>query len=285
MLRRHGRSSAALQTALNRLDDVPTGLIFDLLDGLLKELGAKVVPADTMISFYVERALEALDGRRDVEPIQIAQREYAYLPLLRFSNRRLKVYDLMAADPAFYQSILRDVFRGKSEASKDPDPEARGRAELSYTLLTSFDRLPGGDGGEVDEAVLRWWIDEARRIGAETDRTEITESFVGRILAHAPADQDGGWPHRAVRDEIERLSSQDVERAIQIERFNMRGVHGRAVFEGGDQERDLAAQNYRNADLAAAWPRTAALMRAIARNWDEDAKRADLEAAQRKLRS
>ena len=65
----------------------------------------------------------------------------------------------------------------------------------------------------------------------------------------------------------------------------MRGVHGRAVFEGGDQERDLATQNYRSAELAAAWPRTSALMRAIAKGWEQDAKRADLDAAQRKLRS
>ena len=47
-----------------------------------------------------------------------------------------------------------------------------------------------------------------------------------------------------VRDEIERLSSSDAERAIQIERFNMRGVHSRGIYQGGDEERDFAKTAY-----------------------------------------
>jgi hypothetical protein len=132
---------------------------------------------------------------------------------------------------------------------------------------------------------LSGWIDEVRRLGAETDRVEVTDSDVGRTVAHAPNDSDGGWPHRVVRDEIERLASDDVERAIVIERYNMRGVHGRAIYEGGDQERALAEQYQRCAELDAAWPRTSNLMRAIADGWLRDAGRADVEAAQRKLRS
>ncbi|MGA9215208.1 MAG: hypothetical protein WBF22_15535 [Methylocella sp.] len=65
----------------------------------------------------------------------------------------------------------------------------------------------------------------------------------------------------------------------------MRGVHAKQVFEGGDQERALAEESGRNACLATAWPRTSALLSAIARGWERDAEREDIEAAQRKLRS
>ena len=128
-------------------------------------------------------------------------------------------------------------------------------------------------------------MDEVRRLGAETDRALITDNYIGKGLAHAPTDPDGAWPHGVVRDEIERLASDKIERAIQLERFNMRGMYSRGPYEGGDQERELAKTNYQAAVLSSAWPRTAALLQAIAKMWDEEAKRADLEAAQRRLRS
>ena len=81
------------------------------------------------------------------------------------------------------------------------------------------------------------------------------------------------------------MASDDVESDMHVERFNMRGVHGRQLFEGGDQERQLALDNKDNAVLAAAWPRTSSMLQAIAMSWKEDSERQDLDAAQRKLRS
>jgi hypothetical protein len=65
----------------------------------------------------------------------------------------------------------------------------------------------------------------------------------------------------------------------------MRGVHGRGVYEGGDQERDLAEMYRRAASQAVAWPRTAALLQAIVTTWEAQAKYVDTEAAQRRMRS
>ena len=81
------------------------------------------------------------------------------------------------------------------------------------------------------------------------------------------------------------IQSEELENGLQVERFNMRGVHGKQIFEGGEQERALADENARWANIAAAWPRTSALLRAIANTWRLDAEREDTEAAQRKLRS
>jgi hypothetical protein len=64
----------------------------------------------------------------------------------------------------------------------------------------------------------------------------------------------------------------------------MRGVHSRGVYEGGDQERDLAKISYDAAAVAAPWLRTTALLRAIGKMWDEEGKRADLDAAQKRLK-
>lgn len=285
MFLRYGRAVEAIQSSLDRLADIPTELAFRMLDGVIPQLNARAAQADTMTTFYVEKLLEALDGRVDVSDEQLAAREFSLLPLLEHSGRQLRIYRLMAADPKFYHSVLRNVFLGKSEEKREVDAQTQATARLSYSLLSHFSLLPGQTGTGIDAAALTRWIDEVRRLGAETDRAQITDNYVGHVLAHAPADPDGAWPHQVVRDEIERLASKDVERANRIERFNMRGVHGRGIYQGGDEERDFAKAAYEAAQTASAWPRTAGLLRAIGKMWEEDAARADVDAAHRLLKS
>jgi hypothetical protein len=285
MLLRYGRAVEAIQSSLDRLPDVPTKLALRMLDGVIPQLNAKAAKLDTMTAFYIEQILQALDERSDVSDVDVAVREFKFLPLLEYGRRNLRLYHLMATDPAFFHLMIQNVYLGKSEENREIDAATQEKARLSYSLLSHFSLLPGRRDDGIDAAALTAWIDEIRRLGAETDREEITDMHVGRVLAHAPRDPDGCWPHGIVRDEIERLSSDEVERAIQIERFNMRGVHGRGLFEGGDEERAFAKANYAAADVSAPWPRTSALLRAIGKMWDEHARHADLEAAQRRLKS
>jgi hypothetical protein len=180
---------------------------------------------------------------------------------------------------------LCDVFKAEHEVVVDIDEAGRRRAQLGYSLLTHFSQLPGLTPDGLDQEALASWIDDVRRLGKETDRAAVTDNFIGRLLAHAPTDPDGGWPLRAIRDQIERLQSEELEHGLQLERYNMRGVHRKQLFEGGDQERVLAEDNARSANIAAAWLRTSALLSTIAKGWERDAQREDIEAAQRKLRS
>ena len=72
MFLRFGRAVEAIQSSLNRINEVPTELLFRMLDGVIPELNSKAVPVDTMTSYYIENALEALDGRVDASKEQIA---------------------------------------------------------------------------------------------------------------------------------------------------------------------------------------------------------------------
>jgi hypothetical protein len=287
MFLRYGRAVEAIQSSLNRIKEVPTELLFRMLDRVIPELNSKATPVDTMTSYYIEKALEALDGRSDVSDEQIASREYSFLPVLKFSERFLCIHRLMAHNPAFYHQILRDVFKGanEDEPPDELDDRAKARWQLSYSLLRHFSDIPGQTPAGMDAEALRSWIDQVRELGRDTDRIAVTESNIGRLLAHSLPDVDGAWPHRCVRDEIERLQLVEFERGIQVERYNMRGVYGKEMFEGGDQERVLAGEYRQYAETAAAWPRTSALLMAIARGWEHAAAREDVEAAQRKLRS
>jgi len=285
MLLRYGRAQEAIQSSLQRMSEVPSKLILRMLSGVIAQINEKAATPSAMTSFYVEEALKSLDQRPDVTENEIAAFEYKLFPLLEHGNRSLRIYNVLANDPALFHSFLRNVYLRKNEEKGEISAQAEANARLSYSLLSHFSMLPGQVEHEIDGQVLTAWVDEVRRLGVETDRADITDVYVGRVLAHAPPDPDGAWPHHAVRAQIERLASDEIERAIQVERFNMRGVFSRGIYDGGAQERDLAAANYTAAKVAESWPRTAAMLRSIGGMWTEEGKRADLDAAQRRLRS
>jgi NAD(P)-dependent dehydrogenase (short-subunit alcohol dehydrogenase family) len=106
-----------------------------------------------------------------------------------------------------------------------------------------------------------------------------------RMIPKSEVGADDIWPPEPVRNQIERLASSEIERAIQMERFNMRAAHFRGLYEGGTDERNFAKMNYDGAVIVARWPRTAALLRSIGDMWEAEVKRADIEAAQRRLKS
>jgi hypothetical protein len=56
------------------------------------------------------------------------------------------------------------------------------------------------------------------------------------------------------------------------------------MFEGGRQERGLAAQARESAQASQQWPRTAAMLMTISAMWDHQADRADQEAEKDKIR-
>jgi alpha/beta superfamily hydrolase len=123
------------------------------------------------------------------------------------------------------------------------------------------------------------------RLAAEADRAQITDQYIGHVLAYAPNDSaDKAWPHRAIRDLIELLASDDLEIGIRTERFNMRGVWKKEIFEGGKQERELATQALTWAKASLAHPRTSAMLRNIAEMWESSAEEADIRARQDQMK-
>jgi hypothetical protein len=159
------------------------------------------------------------------------------------------------------------------------------RAQFGYQLLSSFHRVPGRDGSDVSFPKLAAWTKEVRRLAAEADRAQIADQYIGHVLAHGPDDSsDKAWPHRAVRDLIELIASDDLEIGIRTERFNMRGAWTKAPYEGGGQERALADQARAWAKASVVHPRTSAMLSTIAAMWESSAEAADVRARQDQMR-
>jgi hypothetical protein len=225
---------------------------------------------------------------------RVASLEWSFLPALRFDPEVPSLHRFMAADPAFFVQIVSTVYRPRDgeEESDDQEPEDEGtveddatrerRATNAYHLLSSWDHVPGlQPDRQIDAKQLRDWLDEATRLLREASRYDAGMSHIGKMLVSAPPDADGSQPCEAVRDLLEDLQSEVIEEAFFIGVLNRRGVTSRRLEDGGTQEQELVRRHQTDAQrFADRWPRTAAILRSLAKNYENEARR-DEESAER----
>lgn len=131
-----------------------------------------------------------------------------------------------------------------------------------------------GADGTVDPAALMAWVKQAREKAAELDRKEICDDAIGKVLAHAPGEEDGSWPCVPVRELIDDVNSPELASGFSCGVVNKRGAFWRA--KGGQQERSLAEQYGGYADACRTrWPRTAAILKELSDRYSADARRED----------
>jgi hypothetical protein len=163
--------------------------------------------------------------------------------------------------------------------SEEEKQRAAAIASHAYRLLQNWREIPGQSSQGIDGAALEAWVKQARILAAEVERSEVADQHIGRILAYAPADADGTWPCKPVRDVIEVVRSRSVERGFYLGIVNKRGVTWRRPTDGGIQERELV-QHYRklSKDLRLEWPRTSAVLEQVAKNYTRDGEDSDADA-------
>jgi hypothetical protein len=284
--RRVGRDIDVLGLVHNRGKDLPTSLLVDLLAKGAGQVGNGIERSGAMLSYYVTQALKDLRLRSDIEKLEVAKLEYAYLPLLRSESEPLTIFSLLASDPEMFVDVLSHVFRGKnSPPDRVITAEMKSQAAISYKLLTAFKTVPGLREGTIDALVLSEWVIRARTLAAAKDHNDIGDQRIGYVLAQAPQDSNEPfWPPSAVCQVIETIAAEHVERGFAIECFNKRGVFSKGINEGGGQERELAARYKDWADATLIYPRTSAMLVAISDNWTRHAEREDVKAEQGKMK-
>lgn len=281
-----GRALGAMAAGHSRWVEVDSPTLFRILDDAIAQINSAQPANGTMTTYYVEAVFKALEGRSDASDEEIAKREYAYLPMLDRRKAPLKLHQLIVQRPELFLDFIKLVFKPASGEPPQMDDIKRRQATAAYRLLSSINIVPGQKGNDVDEKAVVQWCLAVQKLATEADRVQITEQYIGHVLAHAPEDGlDNGWPHRSVRTAIERLESEDVECGILVERYNMRGAFSKAIGEGGGQERTFAEQARTWAETAASYPRTSAMLFNLAKNWEASAEGEDIRAAKDRLRN
>jgi hypothetical protein len=290
-----GRASVAFNCIAYHGKEMPTETLLKLFDATFNELVRAQTPEDVrklgIEPHAMQEYLKMLRQRPDMDRVELARREFQVLPLLGWIYEKgLVIHDILVEDPNLFIEALCNVFlphnRDKSE-TYNPKPEEQRRAEICYRLLKGINKIPGQtEGNQINDRVIKKWISDVRTKAADVFRTAVADEKIGEILAHAPKDpQDDGWPHQVVRDIIEILVNDGINNGIMVERYNMRGTFTKSLYEGGAQERALASQYRKWADISRSqWLRTADLLDNIAKGWETDAIREDERAEQDKLR-
>ncbi|MFM7536969.1 MAG: hypothetical protein ACKO91_14410 [Acidimicrobiales bacterium] len=205
---------------------------------------------------------------------RLARLEWSYLPTLGHEPNARALFGRMATDGDFFVEILLTVYRPTRETDEAVSEEDRRRAMNAYQLLSSWSVPPGLVNGNMDASELRRWFDSVTEKLSHAGRLEIGLSHIGQVLVSAPADDDGSWPPRVVRDFFESVQLEELEDGFRVEIANRRGVTSRGLEDGGTQEIALAAKYRADADrYADRWPRTARVLRDLAKSYDSEARR------------
>jgi len=286
---RRGRAWSAIAVASHALDmaerESENGA--DVLEGIdviaVLSAALKQAPLDgeigQMTGYYLGQILDYLtasDAPRD----KIAGFEFAYYRLLEYHRDPVVLNQALATEPDLFVDLVKRVYRGKNEPRRNRDAEDQDHATQAWWVLHGWVGFPGRrDDGTLDEEIMRTWVVTARLLLSDSDRADIGDELIGQAFAHSPAGRDGVWPAEPVRDMVEAIGSRELENGLVIGRLNSRGVTSRGVYDGGEQERTLAAK-YRSGSNSTkvTWPRTSRVLRAIAEFYERDAKREDLEA-------
>lgn len=218
--------------------------------------------------YMIRQAHELLLLRRDIDLQRIAQIEWILFGLL--DKKELVLYDEMAKDPAPFADIIAFMFKPLKELDRTPTEQEVRMGGRAYEVLKGWKGMPATKpDGTIDGEALKKWYRDARA-AVEGKGRGWSDYHIGEKLRYAPKEADGTWPCLAVRDLIEELKSDALERGIGIEVRNSRGTRS---VDLGVGDRASAAHYTKLADDAAfTYPRTAAMLRSIARSLEHDAE-------------
>jgi hypothetical protein len=229
------------------------------------------------------------EHRDDVGRQRVVNLEWQLFPIVGLDADAPTLHRAIVEDPAFFAELVVHCFK----PATSPEPEEgeapaeverkRAVATRAYEVLRSCRRCPGVTrDGQVDIASLRSWISDARAGLQALDRATIGDLQIGELLAHSPAGADGSPLHEAVRDVLEEIRSDDVERGIEVGIYNARGMTSRGVMDAGTKEWELAKTHLGHSEAARDWPRTRKVLKRIAESYEADARGHDAEAERRR---
>ena len=245
-----------------------------------------------MMRWELATLLKVLDTHRDhLGTTRVALIEWQYHPLLQhdpeFSASNL--YRDMLRDPDLFVQFVELAFKPAS-APRDEQPTlTKAQQQMALSAMDVLHDWPASqfapsvdDEGKLDATALNDWIDATRERLAAVDRADIGDELIGWALASYPADSDGEWPSEAVRDLLERLQGDDVDRGLHIAIRRRRGTTSRSPTAGGDLERELAQRYKQQGRQFKEWPRTEAIFSSLASSYEREADVEDREAESRR---
>lgn len=286
LLHQQRPAAAVLALTSNRERTVSGKLYVAALEALVDSMGAPETDAflkDVSASWNVEQCLLAVDRAGDVDEQTLARVELRLFGLIAHSGRSAKaLYSVISSNPAEFAHLLQVLYRprGVPPPEEPPTPNEQRAAQAAWRLLHEWHGYPGAHLPPAErEQALESWAETVFTLAEEAGRGLIARHEVANVLARAPAAEDGAWPCLAARRLLEREPDDELSHGLRLAKFNLRGAWTKSYGEGGQQEREIATEFRRGAELTRRdWPRTAAMLDLMADRYEEDARHEDEEA-------
>ncbi|RLI89310.1 MAG: hypothetical protein DRO65_04225, partial [Candidatus Altiarchaeales archaeon] len=289
-LLKYNRPIAALNAASQYLYTIceKSGLDANLLAEILYQVaipseGAKDEQIDVD---GIEKIFDYLQKSSEIDTRCLVNLEWLYISYFWHNRHSIKTKPTtlikeILNNPGLFVQLIKWAFKAEPPIDgefSDLSSEQKERlAENAYFLLNMIDKLPGKSGEDIDFNKLMEWITYVREKCTHIGCLPFCDETIGKILSHSPIGKDGIWPHEAVREVIEEISSKEMERGIEIGIYNQRGVVSKSLGEGGKQERELAEKYNQFAEvLKFKYPRTAAMLKRIAQGYIQEGRIEDL---------
>lgn len=231
---------------------------------------------------YIDELLEAIEKTGEISESRLASLEFALLPILGHRGERgpKTLHKELSRNPDFFIEVFCLVYRAEGEEKQDLSEDKRIKAQLAHELLYGWKLIPGlEDNGSINSTALNDWVQKVRELAIQNKRLIVVDLTIGQVFSCSPKESDGTWPAAPIRELIENINSDELNRGFITGVNNSRGVTSRGLLDGGAQERDLAEQYKRYAAaIRDLWPRTASVLDKIAEGYLSEARREDLGA-------
>ena len=213
----------------------------------------------------------------NVDTNALSRIEWLYLSWLDhlFGHAPTTLELRLANEPEFFCEVIRIVFKSEKPEnnSEELTEESKQFATHVYELLFQWRKPPGTmPDGSFNQDKLKKWLVEVKRSCKESGHLGIALDQVGKVFAYYPSDPGGLWIHKAIAEILNDKGSQDMRDAFNVQRFNMRGVHG---FTAGEAEKEIALDWKRRAEEVekAGYIRFGTSLRKFAASYERDAQR------------
>lgn len=286
-LQKVNRHVTALDTASKIVEELSSEMLVDIL---YKTTTISSDENARLDNYDICKLFETIQKRSDIDKSKIINLEWLYLKPLtdHYSHHKPKnLLTELSSNPFFFNEILGFLYRPDNISKEDiimTEEEkviTRNKADAAWHLFNCWKEIPGiNENKSVNKEVLNNWIRDARSIAEKNHLLTVADIEIGKLLSSYPKN-DTTWPSEEICELLDITNSEKIFSSFKMGIVNSRGVYSKSMYEGGNQERKLAEYYEKMArNILNKWPKTAAILMSISKQYLDDARRED-ESAQK----
>ena len=263
-----------LQQAEGKSNNVNTSLAIAALTAFIQKPESL---GNNMDTYSLTELIKKVQDDPQADELALGSIEWSLLLLLdRHHGGRPKTLERrLAKDASFFCHVLEIAYRASSDNSprSEKSNEEIALATNAYRLLDSWTRVPGTNiDGTFDGNQFKNWYENVKALSSNSERLEVAQITLGRVLRFAPTDPSGLWLHKDIATILDAKDAEHLRSGYQTGLFNARGIFW--VDPEGKEEMNLA-NAFREKSRAldsAGFSRIAETLEQLASGYEAEAK-------------